>query len=56
VLNGGLYKLFSARADGNKTSCQPESLVATRENGLEVACGGGGTIIVKEIQAQAENA
>ncbi len=52
VLNGGLYKLFSPERTENKTELPAGSLVATRENGLEVACGGGGTIIVKEIQAQ----
>ncbi len=51
-INGSVYKLFSPQLTSNATALDNGSLVRADKNGLEIACGYGRTIIIREVQAQ----
>ena len=51
VIAGTEFKLFSPVRTGNRTELPPGSLVSQRKDGLEIACGGGETILIRELQA-----
>jgi methionyl-tRNA formyltransferase len=52
LINGAQYKLFSPELTGSKSGLPCGSIVSSGKNGLELACGKGETIIIKELQAQ----
>lgn len=45
------FKVFSAVYTENKTNKAPGAIVAADDRGIEVACSGGATVIVTELQA-----
>ena len=51
VLGGQEFKLYSPRLTGNATGLPDGSVVGSDKNGLEVACGGGRTVKLGELQA-----
>lgn len=50
-LNGGVYKVFAAAYTETETRKAPGSLVAADEKGIEIACGGGKTVRITQLQA-----
>ena len=50
-LGGTAFKLFGAEATGNRTAKAPGTVVSAGKAGIEVACGGGETVLVTELQA-----
>ena len=50
-LGGTDFKIFRAQATYRPTAKTPGTVVSAGENGIEVACGGGETILVTELQA-----
>lgn len=50
-LGGTAFKLFAAKPTDNATDKAPGTVLAAGKNGIEVACGGGRTILVTELQA-----
>ena len=50
-LNGEKIKVFAARRTENRTDKAPGSVVSAGKAGLEIACGGGGTVMITELQA-----
>ena len=47
---GVRFKLFAARRGGD-SALEPGSIVCADKNGIEIACGGGKTIVITELQA-----
>ena len=50
-LDGAVYKIFAAVYTDTHTDKAPGAIVATGKDGIEVACGGGETVMIKELQA-----
>lgn len=50
-LDGAVYKIFAAAYTDTHTDKAPGVIVATGKDGIEVACGGGETVMIKELQA-----
>lgn len=50
-LDGAVYKIFAAAYTDTHTDKAPGAIVATGKDGIEVACGGGETVMIKELQA-----
>ncbi len=50
-ISGMEFKLFSPRKTGMHTELPPGRVAAQRKDGLEVACGGGTTVLIRELQA-----
>ena len=50
-LSGGVYKVFAAAYTDTETGKAPGSLVAADEKGIEIACGGGKTVRITQLQA-----
>ena len=50
-LDGAVYKIFAAAYTDTHTDKVPGTIVATGKDGIEVACGGGETVMIKELQA-----
>lgn len=50
-LDGAVYKIFAAAYTDTHTDKVPGAIVATGKDGIEVACGGGETVMIKELQA-----
>ena len=50
-LDGAVYKIFAAAYTDTHTDKAPGTIVATGKGGIEVACGGGETVMIKELQA-----
>ena len=50
-LQGRVYKVFSAAYTNTKTGKTPGSLVSAGADGIEIACGGGETLRITELQA-----
>ncbi len=49
---GGLdFKLFSPMKTAEKTALAPGQVAAQRKEGLEIACGDGSTVLIRELQA-----
>lgn len=51
VLNGTEFKIYDADRTDNHTSKAPGELVSAGKQGIEVACAGGRTILIHELQA-----
>ena len=50
-LDGNLYKIFAAEYTTTHTDKAPGSVVSTGKSGIEIACGGGETVMITELQA-----
>lgn len=50
-LDGAVYKIFAAACTDTHTDKAPGAIIATGKDGIEVACGGGETVMIKELQA-----
>lgn len=50
-LDGAVYKIFAAAYTDTHTDKAPGTIIATGKDGIEVACGGGETVMIKELQA-----
>lgn len=50
-LEGKTYRVFDADYTSNRTDKAPGSVVSTGEQGIEIACAGGETLCVTELQA-----
>jgi methionyl-tRNA formyltransferase len=51
VIGSTEFKLFSPVRTDSRTELPPGSVVARRKDGLEIACGGGETLLIRELQA-----
>lgn len=51
VISGTEFKVFSPQNTGALSTLLPGSVVAQRKDGLEIACGGGKTVLIRELQA-----
>lgn len=49
-VNGSTLKVYSAACTDTSTALAPGSIVAAGREGLEVACRGGRTVLIKEVQ------
>ena len=50
-LEGGVFKVFSAAYTEHETDLAPGTPVSAGKAGIEMACGGGKTLLVTELQA-----
>ena len=50
-LDGTVYKIFAAEYTDTRTDKAPGSVVSTGKSGIEVACGGGETVMITQLQA-----
>lgn len=50
-LDGAIYKIFSARYTDNHSDKAPGSIVYAGNEGIEVVCGEGETVMITELQA-----
>ena len=50
-IDGALCRVFSAEATQRKTSAAPGTILSAGREGIEFACGGGGSVRVTELQA-----
>ena len=50
-LAGETLKVFAARYTDTVTDKAPGSVVSAGKDGLEIACGGGKTVLITELQA-----
>ena len=50
-LEGGVFRVFAAEYTETVTDKAPGSLVSAGKAGIELACGGGRTLLVTELQA-----
>ncbi len=50
-LEGAIYRVFAADYTDTKTDKTPGSVVSTDKGGIEIACAGGETLLIKELQA-----
>ncbi len=50
-LDGTVYKIFAAEYTDTRTDKAPGSVVSTGKRGIEVACGGGETVMITQLQA-----
>lgn len=50
-LEGAVYRVFSAAYTENRTDKAPGSLVSAGKEGIEIACAGGETLRITELQA-----
>ncbi len=50
-LDGKVFKIYSAEYTQTKTPNPPGSIISAGKNGIEVACMGGETILITELQA-----
>ena len=50
-LDGKVYKIYSAEYTQNKTVKAPGSVVSAGKKGIEIACLGGETLLITELQA-----
>jgi methionyl-tRNA formyltransferase len=50
-LGGRLFRIFGAQYTQNRTDKAPGEIVAADNRGIEVACGGGRTLLITELQA-----
>lgn len=51
TLDGTTYKVFAARYTDTRTDKSPGSVVSTGKDGIEIACGGGETVMITQLQA-----
>ena len=50
-LEGAVYRVFAAEYTQNHTDKQPGQVVSTGKQGIEMACAGGETLMITELQA-----
>ena len=50
-LGGTDFKLFGCEMTGHKTDKTPGTVIGAGKQGIEVACGGGETVLITELQA-----
>lgn len=50
-LEGAVYRVFAADYTDTKTDKLPGSVISAGKDGIEVACAGGETLMIKELQA-----
>lgn len=50
-LEGTVYRVFGADYTDNHTDKAPGSVVSTGKSGIEIACAGGETLMITELQA-----
>lgn len=50
-LNGGLFKVYAAQYTETQTAKAPGSIVSAGKSGIEIACAGGKTVMITELQA-----
>ncbi len=50
-LDGKVFKIYSAEYTQTKTPNPPGSIISAGKNGIEVACMGGETVLITELQA-----
>lgn len=50
-LDGKVFKIYSAEYTQNKTGKAPGSVVSAGKKGIEIACLGGETVLITELQA-----
>ncbi len=50
-LDGTVYKIFAAEYTHTHTDKAPGTVVSTGKAGIEVACGGGETVMITELQS-----
>ena len=50
-LEGAVYRVFAAEYTGNRTVKEPGKIVSAGNAGLEIACAGGETLMITELQA-----
>lgn len=50
-IDGTVYKIFAADYTDTKTEKVPGSVVSAGNDGIEIACGSGETVMIKELQA-----
>lgn len=50
-LEGKCFRVFAAAYTGHHTQKAPGTLIAAGEDGIEIACGGGETLWITELQA-----
>ena len=51
TLGGTELRVFAAEYTDTKTSVAPGSVVSAGKNGIEIACGGGETVLITQLQA-----
>ena len=52
VISGDAIKLYAAAETGENTNAHPGVIVAAGKQGIDIACGDGKVLRVKELQAQ----
>ncbi len=50
-IEGGTMRVFAVEDTGSRTDRAPGSIVSAGKAGIEVACGGGETVLITEVQA-----
>ena len=50
-LEGSIYRVFAAQYTNNHTDKEPGKIVSAGNEGLEIACAGGETLMITELQA-----
>lgn len=50
-LEGAVYRVFAAEYTQTRTAKQPGQIVGTGKAGIEIACAGGETLMITELQA-----
>lgn len=51
TLGGTELRVFAAEYTDTKTAVAPGSVVSAGKNGIEIACGGGETVLITQLQA-----
>ena len=51
-ISGKTFKVFRVEQTERTTEKAPGTLLAVTKQGLEVACGGGAVLVVRELQAE----
>ena len=52
AINGETMKIYAAEETGESTSAAPGTIVAAGKQGIDMACGDGKVLRIKELQAQ----
>ena len=52
VINGETMKIYAAEETGEKTGAAPGTIVSAGKQGIDIACGDGKVLRIKELQAQ----
>ena len=52
VINGETIKIYAAEETEEKTGAAPGTIVSAGKQGIDIACGDGKVLRIKELQAQ----